>query len=128
MRIHAVHRSQALRIGLTLLSLLSIVTGIVLVGAAPRGADASMQNVLRNGSFEGGFYSAPGCGMVGQGWTCFTNGGLANYGFYDDEWEPVVADGEHSQLIEINTKGLVAPDADRYAGIYQTVKVEPWTK
>lgn len=121
-------RHPWMRLSLTLLSLLSIVMGVVLVGAAPQGADASMQNVLHNGSFERGFYSAPGCGMVGQGWTCFTNGGLANYGFYDDQWDPVVADGEHSQLIEINTKGIVAPDADRYAGIYQTVKVKPWEK
>ena len=97
-----------------------------MAGAAPRSADASnVMNVVKNGSFEGGFESQPGCGMVGAGWTCFTNGGAAAYGFYDDMWAPVVADGEHSQLIEINTKGLVAPDADRYAGIYQTVKVMP---
>ncbi len=95
-------------------------------GGGAASADASnVMNVVKNGSFEGGFESQPGCGMVGAGWTCFTNGGAAAYGFYDDMWAPVVADGEHSQLIEINTKGLVAPDADRYAGIYQTVKVKP---
>jgi hypothetical protein len=88
--------------------------------------NASYTNVLANGSFENGFQNQPGCGMVGSGWGCFTNGGAANYGFYDDQWDPVVADGEHSQLIEINTKGMMAPDADRYAGIYQTVKVVDW--
>ena len=64
---------------------------------------------------EHGFGSQPGCGMVGTGWHCFTNGGGANYGFYDDQWTPVVADGGHSQLIEINAKGIAAPEHDRYA-------------
>lgn len=64
--------------------------------------------------------------MVGYSWGCFTNGGAANYGFYDDQWAPVVADGSHSQLIEVNTKGIIEGDADRYAGIYQTVKVKNW--
>ena len=61
------------------------------------------------------------------GWNCFTNA-AGNYGFYDDQWEPVVADGKHSQLIEINGKGLMAPDHDRYAGLSQTVRVAPWGK
>ena len=115
-----------MRVALTVLAVLSIVTGVAMAGAAPQSADASnVMNVVKNGSFEGGFESQPGCGMVGAGWTCFTNGGAAGYGFYDDMWEPVVADGKHSQLIEVNTKGLVVADADRYAGIYQTVKVKP---
>lgn len=117
-----------MRVSLTLVSVLAILSGVMLVGALPETADASNMNVLRNGSFEGGFYSAPGCGMVGTGWDCFTNGGAAAYGFYDDEWEPVVADGSHSQLIEVNTKGLMAGDVDRYAGIAQTVQVQPWAK
>ncbi len=79
-------------------------------------------------NFEQGFVNVPGCGIVGAGWNCFTNGGGANYGFYDDQWEPVVADGKHSQLIEINGKGLMAPDHDRYAGLSQTVRVAPWGK
>ncbi len=34
--------------------------------------------------------------------------------------------GEHAQLIEINTKGIVPADNDRYAGIYQRIgKLEP---
>ncbi len=80
-------------------------------------------DVLYNGGFEQGFGSQSGCGMVGSGWQCFTNGGAANYGFYDDQWERTVAAGSHSQLIEVNTKGIMVGDADRYAGIYQTVPV-----
>ncbi len=64
--------------------------------------------------------------MVGSGWQCFTNGGAANYGFYDDQWDRTVAEGNHSQLIEINTKNIMVGDADRYAGIYQTVAVVDW--
>ena len=78
-------------------------------------------DVIHNGDFEGGFAMIPGCGMVGAGWGCFTNGGSAAYGFYDDQWEPVVADGLHSQLIEINTKQFAASEPDRFAGIYQPV-------
>ena len=60
-------------------------------------------------------------GQVGNSWGFFTNGGGANYGFYDDQWTPVVAEGKHSQLIEINTKGVYPADNDRYAGIYQYI-------
>lgn len=89
---------------------------------------ASEENVLANGSFEHGFSPIDGCGMVGNQWSCFTNGGAANYGFYDDQWDLTVSEGDHSQLIEINTKGMAAADADRYAGIYQTVRVVPGAK
>jgi LysM repeat protein len=102
--------------------------GSLLAVAVPQTTNASYTDILSNGSFEGGFASVSGCGMVGNGWDCFTNGGAANYGFYDDQWELVVADGKHSQLIEINTKGLAAADADRYAGISQTVRVVPHEK
>ncbi len=115
-----------MRAAVSVMAIVSILAGVAMVGAAPQTADASdVMNVVKNGSFESGFTSQPGCGMVGSGWTCFTNGGAAEYGFYDDMWEPVVADGEHSQLLEINTKGLVVADADRYSGIYQTVRVKP---
>ena len=115
-----------MRAAVSVMAIVSILAGVAMVGAAPQTADASdVMNVVKNGSFEGGFTSQPGCGMVGSGWTCFTNGGAAAYGFYDDMWAPVVADGEHSQLLEINTKGLVVADADRYSGIYQTVRVKP---
>jgi LysM repeat protein len=73
-----------------------------------------------NGNFEAGF-NPIALGHVGKGWGYFTNGGAANYGFYDDQWPPVVAEGKHSQLIEINTKGVFPADGDRYAGIYQHI-------
>jgi LysM repeat protein len=104
---------------------LCLVAGVVAVAALPGTLFASEENLLANGSFEHGFSSIDGCGEVGGQWNCFTSGGVANYGFYDDQWEPVVADGNHSQLIEINTKGLAAADADRYAGIGQTVRIVP---
>jgi LysM repeat protein len=78
-------------------------------------------DLLYNGSFEQGFADTP-LGEVGRGWGAFTNGGAANFGFYDEQWEPVVADGDHGQLIEINSKGVFPTDPDRYAGIYQRVE------
>jgi LysM repeat protein len=100
-----------------------VVCALAAVVLLPRLTSASETDVLANGSFEQGFAQIPGCGIVGEGWGCFTNGGAANYGFYDDQWELVVADGKRSQLIEINTNNMPAGDADRYAGIYQTVRV-----
>lgn len=83
-------------------------------------------NLLENGDFEQGFHRS-GC-EVGFGWSCFTNGGQAEYGFYDEQWTPVVADGLHGQLIEINTWAYELPDHNRYAGIYQTVDVPAHTE
>ncbi|MEM7134047.1 MAG: LysM domain-containing protein [Chloroflexota bacterium] len=83
---------------------------------------ATDANVLVNGDFEQGFHRES-CGDVGNGWHCFTNGGQAEYGFYDEQWTPVVTDGDHGQLIEINTWDYEIPDHNRYAGIYQTVNV-----
>jgi len=80
-------------------------------------------NLIVNGGFEGGFVRQPGCGDVGQGWQCFTNGGRATYGFYDEQWPPVVPEGAHDQLIEINNKNIIPADNDRYAGIQQTLRV-----
>lgn len=114
-----------LRGALSMIGAFAIIASTFLVANT---TSASYTNVLANGSFEGGFTSQGGCGMVGAHWHCFTNGGAANYGFYDDQWDPVVADGEHSQLIEINTKGILQGDADRYAGIYQTVRVVDWAE
>lgn len=111
-----------------LISLLAVVTLVatsVLAGTVAMTWGSAQVDVLANGSFEQGFTSIPGCGVVGAHWGCFTNGGLASYGFYDDQWERVVFDGKHSQLIEINTKDFPAADPDRYAGIYQTVRVVP---
>ena len=88
--------------------------GVVVV--PPAGETCGGANLLANGNFEGGF-----SGGVGKGWASFTNGGAAAYGFYDEQWKPVVKDGKHGQLIEINTWGLAASDPDRFAGIYQVV-------
>lgn len=114
------------RLGLLVAALL-IGLSLFAVSSATR-TSASNANVLANGNFEDGFAAQPGCGNVGTGWGCFTNGGGANYGFYQDQWGAVVANGASSQLIEINTAGSFAPDADRYAGLYQTVRVVGWAE
>ena len=102
--------------------LLALVAAVV---AVP-GIQIASGNVerLTNGDFESGFYSTP-VGFVGNGWGWFTNAGEATYGFYDETWDPVVYDGEHGQLIEINTFSRAASDPDRYAGVFQTVAVVP---
>jgi LysM repeat protein len=100
---------------------LAILVSLTLGSAT--GLAVTTMDVIQNGSFEGGFVMVPGCGMVGAGWGCFTNHGHAEYGFYDDQWAPVVADGLHSQLIEISTKQFAASESDRFAGIYQTVQL-----
>ncbi len=96
--------------------------GSMVLGSASGLAMGSVE-LLANGNFESGFRNVPGCGMVGKSWGCFTNGGTVDYGFYDDQWAPVVKDGKHSQLIELNTMQYAASEADRYAGIYQTVSL-----
>ncbi len=110
---------------LTFVAILLIVSSGLLIANTTNAANT---NVLRNGNFEGGFESQAGCGMVGVGWQCFTNGGATNYGFYDDQWNLTVADGGHSQLLEVNAKGITSPDNDRYSGIYQTVRVMDWSE
>lgn len=109
--------------------LLSIALALALLATLTLGSASGLataeQDVLINGNFEGGFTQQPGCGQVGTGWGCFTNGGNVTYGFYDDQWKPVVANGAHSQLIELNTMQFAASESDRYAGIYQTVNVVP---
>ena len=79
---------------------------------------------LTNGNFEEGFYSTP-VGFVGNGWHWFHNGGHIEYGFYDETWAPLIYDGKHGQMIELDTVGQAGSEADRYAGIYQTVAVVP---
>ncbi len=108
-------------VGLALVLALLTTMGL---GSAS-GLATTEQDVLINGNFEGGFTYQAGCGAVGAGWGCFTNGGTIDYGFYDDQWASVVADGTHSQLIELNTMKYAASEADRYAGIFQTVNVKP---
>jgi len=73
-------------------------------------------NLLRNGDFEAGFDGH----VVGLGWGSFHTDGGATYGFQDDRWPLVVYEGSHSQLIGISTQDT-PPEADRFAGIYQTV-------
>lgn len=80
--------------------------------------------LLANGDFEHGFTARNGCGMVGNAWGCFQNGGKAGYGFYDDAWDRVVAGGSHAQLIEINSKQDTV-EQNRTAGIFQTIDVVP---
>jgi hypothetical protein len=80
-------------------------------------------NLVANGDFEGGF----GINGVASGWQKFDNGGEMTASFHDDTWPPVVYDGAHSQLIEINTFCRGASDPDRYAGIYQTLSLTAGT-
>jgi len=73
--------------------------------------------LIRNGNFEGGFTNG-----VGNNWSGFTNGGAnTKYTFMDDTWAPVVYEGRHSQLLEINSFGFAAGDWNRYIGICQNV-------
>jgi hypothetical protein len=107
--------------------LVLVALGIALLAsltlASASGLAVAEQEMLQNGNFEDGFSFVPGCGNVGTGWNCFTNGGSIKYGFYDDQWAPVVARGAHSQLIELNTIGIPASESDRFAGIYQTINL-----
>lgn len=111
------HRQRLVGIALVLVLLATMTLG------SASGLATTDGDVLVNGNFEGGFTYQPGCGAVGTGWGCFTNGGTVDYGFYDDQWAPVVADGAHSQLIELSTLKYAASEANRYAGIYQTVNL-----
>ena len=103
-------------------ALVLALLGTMVLGSASGLAMGSVE-LLKNGNFESGFRNVPGCGMVGNHWGCFTNGGTVDYGFYDDQWAPVVKDGKSSQLIEMNTMQYAASEPNRYAGIYQTVSL-----
>jgi len=81
---------------------------------------AERGNVVKNGGFEEEFPYG-----VATHWGSFHNGGLADSNFHDDDWGPVVYEGEHSQLIEISTLAYGGSEKDRYAGIYQVVDVVP---
>ena len=112
-------------------ALVSLMVAAALLLTLADAGEAAGTHTLVNGSFEHGFTVQAGCGSgsqdfessVGTGWRCFTNRGAARYGFYADAWVPVVANGQFSQLIEINTWGVEHGDNDRYAGIYQTMPV-----
>lgn len=92
----------------------------VLLFCVPSVARADSVNVIKNGSFEEGFSLG-----VGNHWYVFDNGGDASYGYHDDSWDPVVYDGEHSQLLELHTKAVGGSDRDRFMGIYQVADVVP---
>ena len=106
-------------LALTAALMLMLATGIASTLAGTNNGE-----LLKNGDFEQGFRAVDGCGMVGVDWGCFNTGGIGGYGFYDDQWGPVVASGSHAQLIEINTKEK-GGDQNRTAGIYQIVNVVP---
>ena len=98
---------------LIVISLVSfLLTGLVV--QAERG------NVVKNGGFEEEFPNG-----VATHWGSFQNGGLVDSKFYFDDWDPVVYEGEYSQLIEISTLAYGGSEKDRYAGIYQVVDVVP---
>ena len=78
---------------------------------------STLQNLIVNGGFEGGFQEEHG---IGYGWGGFSNGN-AVVGWTFDDWAPVVAEGSYSQQIQIKD----ALDQNRYAGMYQTVSVVP---
>jgi len=103
-------------------SLLALLALLAVAVVVPSIADPGT-NLVANGDFEGGF----GVDGVANAWTKFDNGGEMTASFHDDTWPPVVYDGGHSQLIEINTFCRGASDPDRYAGIYQKLSVTAGT-
>ncbi len=114
-------------------SRLAFLLPLLLLAAAllwlPAQSQTRSDSLLVNGDFEQGFRQVQGCAAVPVdvpvGWGCFSNLGRATYGFYNDMWDPVVPRGESSVLIEINTHNFGVPDNDRYAGIYQTLRLVP---
>lgn len=52
-----------------------VVAILALVAAMPSITSASEMDALGNGGFEQGFSQIDGCGVVGNHWDCFTNGG-----------------------------------------------------
>lgn len=111
-----------IRIGVGVGSLLALMALLAAVVVVPSIADPG-SNLVANGDFEGGF----GVDGVANGWQKFDNGGEMTASFHDDTWPPVVYDGAHSQLIEINTFCRGASDPNRYAGIYQKLSVTAGT-
>ncbi|MFO7918230.1 MAG: hypothetical protein R6V13_09130 [Anaerolineae bacterium] len=87
---------------------------------AAGGVSAESVNVIKNGSFEKGFVDG-----VGEHWGTFNNGGPATYSYQPDPREPVVFDGEYSQLMTLHTRGVGGSEPDRYMGLYQVVDVVP---
>lgn len=98
-----------------LLGIVAVVAAVGLLMALPVTGEGT--NLIVNGSFE-----QDGGGGVGAGWTPFNNGGHSQYGYALDTREATLFDGSRSQLVAIKGGGV---EADRYAGIYQTVQVVP---
>ena len=111
-----------IRLGAGIGSFLVLMGLLVAVVVLPSVA-GSGDNLVANGDFEGGF----GVDGVANSWHKFDNGGVMTASFHDDTWLPVISDGAHSQLIEINTVCFGASDPDRYAGIYQKLPVKAGT-
>lgn len=88
------------------------------VPAPPEFAPAALQtgDILKNGGFEEGFDDSG----VGVDWQHFTNGG-AIVSFSSETFEALIQAGSNAQRISVDQ----AMQADRYAGIYQTLKVVP---
>ncbi|MFH1084206.1 MAG: hypothetical protein V1772_00385 [Chloroflexota bacterium] len=97
-----------------------LVVVMVALLATTLAASAASVNVVQNGSFEDGFVNG-----VGQGWTGFDNGGRVYIGYDSEKDAKTIYDGKAAQRIVIRTTGLPGSDRDRYAGIYQVVKVVP---
>lgn len=74
-----------------------------------------VENLVINGDFEQGFQEQFG---VAYGWGGFSNGS-AVVGWNSETWPRAVAAGQYAQFIEIKE----ARERDRYAGIYQTIRV-----
>lgn len=113
----------ALTLAVTVMLFVAVISTMA-GGGGMNGGDMYVGNLIYNGGFEHGFSAQNSCGMVGEGWGCFTSGGQAGYGFYDDQWERVVASGSHAQLIEVNTKQEFGGQ-NHTAGIFQQVSVIP---
>ncbi|TKJ30665.1 MAG: hypothetical protein CEE40_03990 [Chloroflexi bacterium B3_Chlor] len=103
----------------SLLALSALVIGFLVLPSIAGPAN----NLVANGDFEGGF----GVDGVAYDWHKFDNGGAMTASWHDDTWAPVVYEGAHSQLVEINTFCCGASDPNRVAGIYQTLSVNAGT-
>ena len=96
---------------------IAILLLVAFLPPAVRSQQQNIQDMIVNGSFEGGFQEEFG---VGYGWGGFSNGN-AVVGWSVDDGDTVVADGQYSQRLEIKD----ALDRDRIIGLYQTVSVIP---
>jgi hypothetical protein len=97
--------------------LVAVLLTVAILPQAVRSQQQNIQDMIVNGSFEGGFQEEFG---VGYGWGGFSNGN-AVVGWSANDWDAVAADGQYSQRLEIKD----ALDKDRIVGLYQTVSVIP---